>query len=202
MLNGPGLHPSATRARAGASPLRLPPSLTPPPPGAHLGHIVLHLVQVSVLQGPHELLVAHPCSGAGRTRRGGGGGDGGGGGGRRITAGFARETGPRRRCRRRRRPDAAACQAGRGARGEARRSWSKGEEKFFRGPGRTPSRFRLAELKLELACTSGSRPAKTRPRLPLPLLPTAAGRPAQFATPPCGWLAPALRRGSRCAQAQ
>lgn len=47
---------------------RAPGFAVPPPPRipAHLGHIVLHLVQVSVLQGPHELLVAHHCSGLGR----------------------------------------------------------------------------------------------------------------------------------------
>lgn len=65
---------AVTWHRAAASPppawlpARAPGFPAPPPPRipAHLGHIVLHLVQVSVLQGPHELLVAHHCSGLGR----------------------------------------------------------------------------------------------------------------------------------------
>lgn len=47
----PGLHDHPTSER------RIP---------AHLSHIVLHLIQVSVFQGPHELLVAHDCSRVGR----------------------------------------------------------------------------------------------------------------------------------------
>lgn len=31
-----------------------------------LSHVVFHLIQVPVFQGPHELLVAHYCSGAGQ----------------------------------------------------------------------------------------------------------------------------------------
>lgn len=53
-LPQPHLHPTSVLSRT-------------PLVAAYLGHIVFHLIQVSVFQGPHELLVAHHCSGAGRS---------------------------------------------------------------------------------------------------------------------------------------
>lgn len=57
-----GIQHSPWPARLPALPAATLPRRIP----AHLSHIVLHLIQVSVFQGPHELLVAHHCSGVGR----------------------------------------------------------------------------------------------------------------------------------------
>lgn len=123
-------HRSAAEFQAlrppGVSPARLAPGAPwasrPRHPGAspaHLGHIVLHLVQVSVFQGPHELLVAHRCSGwAGRPGRRGG---------------YARRGDTRNRRASGRREGEAA---GRNDR------W--GGRKFFCSRWAQPNRFRLA----------------------------------------------------------
>lgn len=58
----PSLERRALRRVPGTS---LPPQLTAPPrpsqafAASYLGHIILHLIQVSIFEGPHEFLVRH-----------------------------------------------------------------------------------------------------------------------------------------------
>lgn len=168
--------PAASRGLPTRSPARpaLPP--TPARPHAHLGHIVLHLIQIPVLQGPHELLVAHHCGGqdgpgAGQRRRG------------RRTRGHEQTTrlGPPR---------------GRGC-GPRR---PLGREKVLwqpLGPAeRVPPGW--GGGKKQDAYTSGSRPARTRLRLPLPLplhgTPRSGPRPSRL--PPQGHLCAGSESGS------
>ena len=142
-------------------PLLHPTSVLSPTPlsPTYLGHIVFHLIQVSVFQGPHELLIAHHCSGAGRlagqkTRR-------------RWqqqadTAGRAGDRAARSRS------EEKAGWAGRRARQLAAATVGAGVRKFSAatGPGRAGSAWPKRSWS---ACTSGSLPARALPQLPLPL---------------------------------
>lgn len=180
------LHPGRLSPRSPPPPAPLPaassasaPSHRRHPAPAHLGHIVLHLIQVSVLQGPHELLVAHHCSGAGRRA---------GQKARRRRQSERVLPGERETGRAARREEQAGEAAGR-ARQLARATVGAGESSFAAtGPNRAGSAWPRSSRG---AYTSGSLPTRALPQLPLPFSLLALWDPA-----------PGPRRSHLCAQAR
>lgn len=125
----------------------------------YFGHIVFHLIQVSVFQGPHELLVAHHCSGAGqlagqKTRRRW-----------RQQADTTGQEGDRTAPSPR--GEEKAGEAARRVRQLAAATVGAGESTFAAtGPSRAGSAW---PRRSRSVYTSGSLPARTLPQLPLPL---------------------------------